>query len=103
MAVVWGSGVALAGLIADRIDVDYIIRDRTHASGVALILVSKKGENCIAVASGANSRLSWNDVKRAGKVIAKAAVFVTQLETPLATVSAMLVRCVLLRASSVPT
>jgi ribokinase len=79
---------ALAGLIEDRINVDHIVRDRTSASGVALILVSKKGENCIAVAGGANSRLSWADVKRASNVIAQASVLITQLETPLATVRA---------------
>jgi len=78
---------ALAGLRKDRINVDHIIRDRANASGVALILVSKKGENCIALASGANGRLSRADVKRCSKVIGEAGVFVAQLETPLATVT----------------
>ena len=36
----------------------YPYRQRSHPSGVALILVDGKGENSIAVASGANGNLS---------------------------------------------
>ncbi len=79
---------AVAGLIKDHINVDHVLRDRASASGVALILVSKNGENSISVASGANSRVSRADVQRAGSVIAKAGFLVTQLETPLPTVRA---------------
>ena len=55
---------------------------------MALVFVAKDGENSIAVASGANGRLSPADVKRARKAIASAAVVVMQLETPLPTVIA---------------
>ena len=63
-------------------------RDKAAPSGVALIFVARDGENSIAVASGANGRLSPADVKKARKLIASAAVLVMQLETPLATVQA---------------
>ena len=79
---------AVAGFVNDRIDVDHVARDKAAPSGVALIFVARDGENSIAVASGANGRLSPADVKKARKLIASAAALVMQLETPLATVQA---------------
>lgn len=79
---------AIAGFGRDRINVDHVVRDRRHPSGVALIFVAKSGENCIAVAGGANSRLSAADVKRAAPAFAQARVVLLQLETPLPTVLA---------------
>ena len=55
---------------------------------MALIFVAQDGENSIAVASGANGRLSPADVKKAKSAIAGASVLVMQLETPLETVQA---------------
>jgi ribokinase len=79
---------AVAGFRRDRINVDSVSRDRTAPSGVALIFVAKDGENSIAVAGGANARLSPADVKKAKAAIASASVLVMQLETPLETVQA---------------
>jgi ribokinase len=79
---------AVAGFVRDRINVDFVFRDKTAPSGVALIFVAKDGENSIAVASGANGRLSPADVKKARRAFAGAAVLVMQLETPLPTVQA---------------
>lgn len=72
----------------DDIDVAHVVRDATEPSGVALIFVAKNGENSIAVASGANGKLSVADVHAARGAFATAAVCVMQLETPLATVQA---------------
>jgi ribokinase len=77
---------AVAGFARDGINVKYILWDRVNPSGVALIFVGQDGENSIAVASGANERLSPTDVKRAAKVIRGARVLVLQLETPLNTI-----------------
>jgi ribokinase len=79
---------AIAGLRREGIDVSCVFRDKLTASGVALIFVAKDGENSIAVAGGANTKLSPTDVKKATKVIRSAALLVAQLETPLATVAA---------------
>src|SRR5512137_1333562 len=79
---------ALAGFIADGINVEFIARDKTTPSGVALIFVGNNGENSIGVASGANGQLSPADVKKAAPAIKKAGVLVMQLETPLNTVEA---------------
>ncbi len=79
---------AVAGFIADGINVDYVVRDRTCPSGVALIFVGQNGENSIAVASGANGNLAPADLKKARSAFSEAGVVVLQLETPLETVEA---------------
>lgn len=77
---------AVAGFLADGIDVSHVSRDNAVPSGVALIMVDGAGENSIAVASGANMLLSESDVFSAREVIENASVVVTQLETPVETV-----------------
>jgi ribokinase len=80
---------AIKGYLKDGLNVDFVSCDAVEKSGVALIFVGKKsGENSIAVASGANSKLSPADVKKAAKVITEAKLLIMQLETPLATVEA---------------
>jgi ribokinase len=79
---------AVAGFVRDGIDVRYVTRDPAAPSGVALIFVAKDGENSIAVAGGANGRLSSADVQQAAPAIAGSSVVVMQLETPLETVQA---------------
>ena len=77
---------AVAGFVAEGINVDYVVRDRTSPSGVALIFVSENGENSIAVASGANARLTPADVRKARRAFRQASALLLQLETPLDTV-----------------
>jgi ribokinase len=79
---------ALAGFATDDIDVKHVVRDPTRPSGVALILVDQNGENSIAVASGANDKLSPADVLEAKDAFRRAQVVLLQLETPLSTVVA---------------
>jgi len=74
---------ALRTLEAEGLDLRYAQRDPEAASGVALILVDAGGENAIAVAPGANARLSAADVERAAPAIAACRCLLTQLETPL--------------------
>jgi len=77
---------AVEGFILNGIDVRYIFKDRRAASGIALIMVGADGENSIAVASGANSYLATEDIRRAEPAIASAGILLMQLETPLETV-----------------
>lgn len=77
---------AVDGFIPDRINVEYIARDKEVPSGVALIFVAPDGENSIAVASGANARLSVEDIRRAAPAISTASILLMQLETPLETI-----------------
>ncbi|MBM3458876.1 MAG: ribokinase, partial [Armatimonadetes bacterium] len=73
----------LEHLQREGVNTDYVKRDREAAHGVALILVDPQGENLIAVAPGANARLSAEDVDRAEPAIAACDGLVLQLETPL--------------------
>ena len=79
---------AVAGFVRDGINVKHVFRDKANPSGVALIFVAKDGENSIAVAGGANAKLSPADVRKAKAAFAGASVLVMQLETPLETVQA---------------
>lgn len=71
---------------AEGIDVRHILTDEEQPSGVALIMVDAHGENCIAVASGANAQLLPADIDRAKEVIHEADIILMQLETPMKTV-----------------
>jgi len=79
---------AIKGFADDGINVDNVIKDENAPSGVALIFVGGDGENSIGVASGANAKLSAEDIEKAREVISSAGVFLIQLETPMETVKA---------------
>jgi ribokinase len=78
---------ALKGFAADGIRPGHVGMDGQETSGVALIFVARDGENTIAVASGANARLSPALVGKAGRAIAAAKVLLVQLEVPLESVT----------------
>ena len=77
---------ALRNLEAEGICCEFVARDPEEASGVALILVDGTGENIIAVAPGANSRLAPEDVIRAADRLGECSALLLQLEIPLDTV-----------------
>lgn len=79
---------AVEQLRAEGIRTDYLVRDEQVSHGVALILVDEKGENAIAVAPGANARLSAEDVQAAEGAFAECDVVLLQLEVPLEAVEA---------------
>ncbi len=71
----------------EGIDTRFVLTDATQPSGVALITVDEKGENCIAVASGANAALQPADIKQAHAAVESSAIVLMQLEIPVATVT----------------
>jgi ribokinase len=77
---------AVAGFNKEGINTDFIGVDAELPSGVATIMVDSHGENCIAVASGANNALSAADVDLALAEIDAASVLLMQLETPIETI-----------------
>ncbi|TEU01790.1 MAG: ribokinase, partial [Dehalococcoidia bacterium] len=79
---------AQAGFRREGLDTRYVVTDPQAASGVALIFVDAGGENSIAVAPGANARLSPDDARRAREAIEAADVLLLQLEIPPETVLA---------------
>jgi ribokinase len=80
--------MAMEAYQVEGIDTEFIQIDEKSPSGVALILVDPKGENEIAVASGANFTLTAADVEQAEPAIQSADCVLLQLETPLPTVEA---------------
>lgn len=65
---------------------DYIIKDESLPSGMALIAVNDQGENSIIVAKGASGTLSFDDVKQAETLFSEGDIVLFQLEVPLLTV-----------------
>jgi ribokinase len=63
------------------------------SSGVAIIVVSQKGENSIVVTPGANALVTPHDIDANLNTIRSAGVVLTQLETPLATVEYLAAIC----------
>ena len=70
-------------LAAGGIGVEGLLVSRDAATGTALIMVDAQGRNQIAVAPGANHRLTVEMVTRHAESIAWADVVACQLETPL--------------------
>lgn len=71
---------SIEGFRKDGINVDHVKKDPDVATGIALILVDKNGENSISVAFGANLSLSVKDIQKAQQIIADADVLLMQLE-----------------------
>ncbi len=77
---------SIKSLHNEHINTDFVQRDETRPSGVALITVDSKGENSIVVASGSNMALSPSDIDIASDLIKNAGFVLMQLEIPLETV-----------------
>jgi ribokinase len=75
------AGLRENGVVTKRVRVT-----KGVASGVAMILVDRRGENSIVVTPGANAQVTPADVDAAESLIRTAAVVVMQLEIPLPTV-----------------
>ena len=78
---------AIEAFRGEGIETDFITVTPHAPTGVALILVDAVGENSIAVAGGANDRLSFDDIERARPAIEAADVLLLQLEVPLEAVA----------------
>ncbi|KAA5832663.1 ribokinase [Saccharopolyspora hirsuta] len=78
----------LAALRADGVDTAHTRRDRSAATGTALISVAATGENSIIVSAAANAQLCPADITAAQPLIASARVVSVVLEIPVATAAA---------------
>ena len=70
-------------LAAEGIATRHLHRMAGTRTGVAMILVDDAGQNCIALAAGANAALSTAHVDAAAVEIQGAALLICQLESPL--------------------
>jgi ribokinase len=73
-------GQVVESLRQDGIDTRFVSREPGVASGTALIMVGGEGHNYLAVAPGANYRLTPAHVDRAREAIAGAAIVISQCE-----------------------
>jgi ribokinase len=67
-------------------DVSGVITTADQTTGIALIFVADSGQNSIVIVSGANGRLSPEDIAASSSLFNGAAFVLLQLESPLATV-----------------
>lgn len=77
---------ALQQFAQEGINTDFVVIDAENPSGVALINVDARGENCITVAPGANAHLSIDDIENASSIFEQNDILLIQLETPIKTV-----------------
>jgi len=77
----------LANLRGVGVNTTHVNQDSAASSGVALIVVDARGQNTIVVASGANMRLTEEDVDAAALAFEGAAAILLQLESPLPVVA----------------
>jgi ribokinase len=84
---------AIQGFQREGINTDFVFTDLENPSGVALILVDAKGENSIAVASGANANLQITEVETAIQQITADDTVLLQLEIPIPTVEFAIKKC----------
>jgi ribokinase len=78
----------LENLKKEGVDCAELLRTPSVATGVAIIIVDSQGENSIVVASGANFRLTPDDVFSRAAAFEWADAVLLQLELPLPTVRA---------------
>lgn len=77
-------------LAAEGIDLSWLQETEGVETGVASIWVDDQGANSIAIAPGANGRLTPADIEAASELFRQAAVVLVQIEIPPETVEAVL-------------
>lgn len=84
---------AIEGYKKEGINMDAALIVKGEPSGVALITVNAEGENEIVVASGANNLLSIKHLEGTSKLLQRADIILTQLETPISVIAHLASYC----------
>jgi ribokinase len=71
---------ALAALKKAKVDVSGVVRDRMNPSGIAVVILDRKGQNSIIVAPGSNAHLKFRHID--GLSLNPGDVLLLQLEAP---------------------
>jgi len=66
----------------DHIDTQYVFKEPNVATGTALILLDKEGNNCISVAPGANFKFTNPHIDKAMDAFIGADMIILQMEIP---------------------
>ncbi|SFA95561.1 ribokinase [Clostridium frigidicarnis] len=69
-------------LIKDDIDVKFVFEDEKEATGMAIIMVNKNGNNSIVVVSGSNMTINEEDIDKSVETIKNNDILISQFETP---------------------
>jgi len=77
----------IEALLTEGVEVDFLVRDPSAFTGVALCQVGGNGEKQILSAAGANARLTADDVRAASEALRSARVVLLQLGVPLPAVA----------------
>lgn len=86
----------LTGFQKENINADFVFIDKCSPTGTALIMVNAEGENCIAVAPGANANLLPPDMEYVENLY-EAAIILMQLEIPMETIESVAKRAKMFR------
>ena len=78
--------VLVKNLIESNVNTEGVIVDKSQRTGAAFIMVDDYGNNTIAVALGANSKLSVDDIKSREKQLKESDIVVLQMEIPADTI-----------------
>lgn len=74
---------ALENLNKEGINTQFVTKDTTTSSGIAMITVTDEGKNSIIVVPGSNAKLSTAHLDKAEELIKKSVLLIVQLEIPL--------------------
>jgi len=74
-------------LIDSNVNTKGVIVDKNEKTGAAFITVDDYGTNTIVVTPGANSKLSFDDIKKRRKQLEESDIVILQMEIPIDTVS----------------
>lgn len=67
----------------DKVNVQYVLKDASKSTGMAIITVNAKGNNSIIVVPGSNMSILKSEIVSAQNTIKECDILVTQLETPM--------------------
>jgi len=68
------------------VNINYIFKDTSVSTGMALIVINKEGENSILIVTGANGNFSPKDIETVESTVKSSDLLLLQLEIPLETV-----------------
>ncbi|MGL5380388.1 ribokinase [Clostridium sp.] len=77
------NGEILKGkLEEDNIDVKYVFEDKNESTGMAMIMVTEKGNNSIIVVAGSNMTINKEEIDHSMEAIKESHILISQFETP---------------------
>lgn len=83
----------LNNFVKDKMNIDYVFRQKNMNTGAALIMIGEGGNNYLSVAPEANYKLTPESIESAKKAIEVSEIVVLQYETPEETLKYIIDTC----------